>query len=212
MYVDRENVCYYLTVGNEPYEMPDMPDGVRDGILKGAYRFRTTGKRADSAKVKLLGSGAIMNQVLQAQEMLKEFGVASEVWAVTSYQQLFREGLSVERWNRLHPKSKARVPYVERCFGGDDDAVVVATSDYVKALPCSIRDWISGDFVALGTDGFGFSEGRRALRDHFEVDARHVAYATLESLARAGRFDSNKLGGVLKQLEIDTDRPDPAAR
>jgi len=209
MYVEGENICYYLTVGNEPYVMPEMPEGTREGILRGAYRYHGTPGAGDASDLKLLGSGAIMNEVLEAQRILhQDYGVESEAWSVTSYQQLFRDGLEMTRLNRLQPDEQPRVPYVAECFGGDSDGLVVAASDYVKALPYSIREWISGDFVGLGTDGFGLSEGRTALRDWFEVDARHVAYATLEALARRGRFDRAKLAQAAKKLNIDASKPD----
>ena len=182
--------------------MPSMPKGCREGILKGAYPFRTVGGKADAQKIKLLGSGAIMNEVLRAQELLREqYGLASEAWAVTSYQQLFRGGLEVDRWNRLHPGKKPRTPYVQSCFGSDPEAVVVAASDYMKALPYSIRAWVAGTFVGLGTDGFGFSEGRASLREHCEIDARHIAYGTLEALARQDRFDAKKLHRISVPFE-----------
>jgi pyruvate dehydrogenase E1 component len=204
MYVDQEAVCYYLTVGNQPYPMPKMPAGCESGILKGAYAFRKTSKKKDVDRIKLLGSGAIMNEVLRAQEYLhSDFGVESEAWAVTSYQQLFRNGLTVRRENRLNPTTKAQTAYVEDCFGGQPEGLTVAASDYMKALPFSIRDWIAGDFVGLGTDGFGRSEGRRALRDYFEVDWRHVAWATLAALHRRGEIDKTRLSRAKKKLDID---------
>jgi len=210
MYVDGENICYYLTVENEPYVMPAMQDGMREGIIKGLYRFRTMGAKGDGATVKLLGSGAILNKVLVAQEILHEkYGIASEAWSATSYQQLHRDGLETERQNRLNTGRKPRVSYTETCLGTDPDSVVVAASDYTKALPCSIRPWITGEFVALGTDGFGRSDGRVALRDYFEVDSKHVAYATLCALARKKQFPANKLKKAMSELEIDPDKPDP---
>ena len=213
MYVDQENICYYLTVGNEPYAMPTMPKGARDGILKGAYRFGHTGSKKQAAKVKLLGSGAIMHEVVEAQAMLeKNYGVDSESWAVTSYQQMFREALEVQRWNRLHPDKKPKTAHVSRCFGKDPDCLVVCASDYMKALPYSIRDWVAGTFVGLGTDGFGLSEGRSELRDYFEVDCRHIVYATLEALARRGDFEKPQLVQAMKALEIHPDKPYPGNR
>ena len=210
MYVDQENVCYYLTVENETYAMPAMPDGVEEAILKGAYLFRTLGDEAQAAKVKLLGSGAIMNEVLKAQKLLAdEFNVASEAWSVTSYQQLFREALDVTRWNRLNPGKKAKTAYASRCFGAVEGGLVVAASDYTKALPYSIRHWVSDRFVGLGTDGFGRSEGRAALRDYFEVDARYIAWATVEALVRDGVLDAAALKKASRTLEIDPDKPDP---
>jgi pyruvate dehydrogenase E1 component len=210
MYVAQENVCYYITVGNEPYSMPAMPADVEEGILKGAYLLRRRNGRDKGTQVKLLGSGAILNEVLEAHRILEQdYGIDSEVWSVTSYQQLFRDGLDVARWNRLHPDEEPRKAYVSRCFGLDDDGLVVAASDYVKALPYSIRSWVNGAFVGLGTDGFGRSDGRAALRDYFEVDARHIVYATVESLAREKRIDRKVLDAARAKLSIDPDKPDP---
>ncbi|MHC4218706.1 MAG: pyruvate dehydrogenase (acetyl-transferring), homodimeric type [Planctomycetota bacterium] len=209
--VEQEDLCYYLTVGNEPYAMPAMPPESRDGILKGLYRFKASGGKG-VAGVKLLGSGAIMNEVLAAQELLaSDYGIKCEVWSATSYQQLHREGLEVERWNRLHPGETPRVPYARQCLGTDDGTLVVAASDYTKALPLSICQWAPANFVALGTDGFGRSEGRAALREYFEVDARHVAYATLEALARKGRISAEQLRDAARKLAIDPGKADPTA-
>jgi pyruvate dehydrogenase E1 component len=211
MYVDREDVCYYLTVGNEPYAMPAMPKDCREGILKGLYLFNATGGRQASS-VRLLGSGAIMNQVLKAQRMLADdFGIESEVWAATSYQQLHRDALEVERWNRLHPRQSQRQPWIRQCLPDDPDHLTVAASDYMKALPASIAPWVTGSFVALGTDGFGRSEARAELRDYFEVDERHIAWAVVEKLARSGKFPKNRLKGAMSALKIDPDKPNPTA-
>jgi len=210
MYVEQEPICYYLTVGNEPYPMPTMPEGVEEGILRGLYRFEGPGGRPPS--VRLLGSGAIMNEVLAARRLLADdFGVRSDVWAATSYQQLHREALAVERWNRLHPREPQRVSWIRRSLGDDDGNVVVAASDYTKTLPGSIAPWSPGTFVSLGTDGFGRSDGRAALRDYFEVDARHIVWATLEALSRTGRFPKKRLAEAMSQLKIDPDKSDPAA-
>ncbi|HXH27667.1 MAG TPA: pyruvate dehydrogenase (acetyl-transferring), homodimeric type, partial [Candidatus Polarisedimenticolia bacterium] len=171
MYVDGEDCLYYMTVGNEPYPMPAMPRGAEEGILKGLYRVRQAGGSGRKPRAQLLGSGSILNETLKAQELLGErYGVAADVWSVTSYKTLFRDGLEVERRNRLHPGRPPEVPYVRRCLG-DEPGVVVAASDYVKAMPYSIARWIDAPFVGLGTDGFGRSEGRDALREFFEVDA-----------------------------------------
>jgi pyruvate dehydrogenase E1 component len=204
MYVEQEPICYYLTVENETYAMPEMPKGCEEGILKGAYLFRTTSKKKATSKVKLLGSGAIMNEVLRAQEYLhKEYAVESEAWSVTSYQQLFREGLAVQRTNRLEAAKNPKLSYVESCFGQDESAMTVAASDYMKALPFSIRDWVAGDFVGLGADGFGRSEGREALRDYFEVDWRHIVWGALEQMWRRGELTEAKLKAARKKLKID---------
>jgi len=207
MYVDQEAICYYLTVGNEPYAMPTMPEGCREGILAGLYRFRSQGG-ADAARVKLLGAGAIMNEVLRAQEMLEqEFGVASEAWVATSWQQLFRDAQNCERANRLEPTDDAQVPFVTRQLGESD--LVVAASDYTKALPYMIRDWVPGRFVCLGTDGFGRSEARSSLREYFEVDTPHIVWATLEALARDGKFDRERLAQAKERLAIDPQKANP---
>ena len=211
MYVEQEPVCYYLTVGNEPYRMPPLPDGVEEGILRGLYRCKSTGG-VEAPAVRLLGSGAIMNEVLRAQRMLADdFRIPSEVWAATSYQQLHRDALEVERWNRFHPGESERVPWVRQCLGDDVDGTVVAATDYTKALPSSIAPWLAGSFVVLGTDGFGRSDCRAALRDHFEVDGRHIAWATLRELARTGKFPTDRLDGAMSALNIDPNKPNPAA-
>ena len=210
MYIEQEPIFYYLTIGNEPYAMPAMPDGCREGILQGAYRFDRTSKKKATEKVKLLGSGSIMNEVLKAQQLLHDdYGVESEAWCVTSYQQLHRRGLDAERENRMNPGKKPQEAWVSRCFGKDPDQTVVAASDYQKALPHSIRDWVSGHFVALGTDGFGLSEAREELRDYFEVDARHIAYYTLEALERQGKVDAGTVDKARRKLTINPDKPTP---
>ena len=208
MLVEQEDVIYYLTVENEVYTHPAMPDGAREGIIRGLYRFRSTGGEG-APRVALLGSGALLNEALKAQEILSgRYGVASEVWSATSYKQLYQDAIDVERWNRLHPDEDPRVPYVTECLKGAD--VVVAVSDYTKALPCSVAQWIDGDVVALGTDGFGRSESRSALRDFFEVDARYVAAAALDALARRGEFPREDVRKALTELEIDPGKPNPA--
>jgi pyruvate dehydrogenase E1 component len=211
MAVEREPLCYYLTVGNEPYPMPAMPDGAEEGILRGLYRFRgPTDDRGPA--VRLLGSGAILNEVVEAQQLLAdEFDVSSEVWSATSYQQLHREALAAERAGRLDPGSSGRTPWVRSCLGSDPDDVIVAASDYTKTLPCSIAPWIAGRLVPLGTDGFGRSDGRSALREYFEVSSRHVAWAALRELAAAGRFPRERLDRAASLLKVDPDKPDPTA-
>jgi pyruvate dehydrogenase E1 component len=208
MYVQRDDVMYYLTVGNEPYAMPPMPEGTERGILRGMYRLAPAG--ADGPNVALLGSGAITNEVLRARELLQaDYGIHVEAWSVTSYHQLFRDAVQAERWNRLHPGEPPRVPYVRECL--DHAEVVVAASDYSQALPYSIARWVPGVLVGLGTDGYGRSDGRAALREYFAVDARHIALATLDALARQGRLDVDLVDQALRRLEIAPDRPDPIA-
>ena len=206
---DGEDVMFYLTVGNEPYAQPAMPDGAEDGILRGLYPFRKGSKKKAAARVALLGSGALTPAALQAQETLEnDYGVAADVWVATSYQQLHREALDCERATRLAPKAKARKPYVTRCLEDAGDAVV-ATSDNLKALPYLIAPWVPQGMTALGTDGFGRSETREALRDFFEVDHRYVTVAALERLARAGKIDRKVVVKAAKDLDIDAGKPDP---
>src|SRR5438067_644242 len=202
MYKEQESIFYYLTVMNEQYAMPPMPPDAKAGILKGLYRFSTAKNTAAKLKAQLLGSGAILPEVVKAAELLETFGVAADVWSVTSYGELYRDGNACDRWNMLHPAQKPRVPYVTECLGGAD-GVIVAASDYLKALPNSIDRWLPRPIVALGTDGFGRSEGRKALRDFFEVDARFVAIGALSALARDKQIDAKLVEKAIKDLGID---------
>ena len=201
---------YYLTVTNENYAQPAMPDGVKEGILRGFYRFRAPLNDAAAARVHLLGSGTILNEVVKAQELLHEqYGIAADVYSVTSYKNLHTDALDCERWNLLHPGEALRIPYVAQVFR-DHPAPFVAASDYVKALPESISKWLPASLHSLGTDGFGRSEGRARLRDYFEVDARHVAYAALYQLFRAGELPVETLRQAAEDLGIQPDRMNPA--
>jgi pyruvate dehydrogenase E1 component len=210
MYKDGESIFYYITLMNEQYEMLAMPEGARDGILKGLYRLRGMEPKKGQARAHLLGSGAILNEALKAQQILAaRYNVAADVWSVTSYQELYRDGHAAERWNRLHPGEKPRVPYVTQCLG-DAKGVIVAASDYVKALPDAIDRWLPRRMVALGTDGFGRSENRASLRDFFEVDARFIALAALDELAHEGAIDTEVVKKAIKDLGIDPEKPNPA--
>jgi pyruvate dehydrogenase E1 component len=212
MYVDQEPVFYYLTVTNEPLPMPEMPEGkeVREGILKGLYRFRASTKKDATLKAQLLGSGTIMREVLEAQRILEEkYGVAADVWSITSYKNLYRNGNDCERWNMLHPAETPRVPYVTQCFK-DVSGVLVAASDYMKVLPESVAKWLPRPLLALGTDGFGRSDNRSALRHFFEVDAKHVVLATLTALARERQIKQEDVQKAIKDLGIDPNKPNPA--
>ena len=212
MYVDQESVFYYLTVTNEPLAMPAMPEGkdVREGILKGLYRFRTSTKKDAKLRAQLFGSGTIMYEVLKAQQILEEkYGVAADVWSVTSYKQLYRDGNDCDRWNMLHPGETTRVPFVSQALK-DAQGVLVAASDYMKVLPESIAQWLPRPLVALGTDGFGRSESRTALRDFFEVDAKHIVLATLTALAREKQIKLDVLQKAVKELGINPEKANPA--
>jgi pyruvate dehydrogenase E1 component len=209
MYKEQEHVFYYITVMNEQYEMPPMPDGARDGIVRGLYRLKAAGNGKAKLKAQLLGSGAILNEVVAAQKLLEKYDVAADVWSVTSYQELYRDGHACNRWNMLHPGEQPRVPYVTQCFK-DAPGVFVAASDYLKVLPDSLDQWMPRRMRSLGTDGFGRSEDRISLRRHFEVDARFVTIATLAELADAGQLDRKVVAQAIKDLEVDAEKKDPA--
>jgi pyruvate dehydrogenase E1 component len=210
MYIDQESVFYYLTVMNEQYAMPAMPDGARDGILKGLYRFRTSSKSDAPLRAQLFGSGAILTEVIKAQEVLEsKYNVGADVWSVTSYSELYRDGHACERWNMLHPGEQPRVPYVARTLEGAP-GVFVAASDYVKAMSDTIDRWVSTPVTVLGTDGFGRSENRAGLREFFEVDYRYVIVATLAALARDGKLKPSVVAQAMKAHDINPEKPNPA--
>jgi pyruvate dehydrogenase E1 component len=210
-----EDIFYYLTLGNEPYPMPPMPTGSAEGILRGMYKLRAAalrGERGGStprSKVHLLGSGAILREVLRAQELLAErFGVAADVWSVTSYKELRRDALEAERWSLLHPEPEARRSYVERLLAAEQ-GVFVAATDYMKSVPEMITRWVPGGVYALGTDGFGRSDMRAALRRFFEVDAECIALAALHQLARRGEMKAARVQKAIQELGIDPEKLDP---
>lgn len=213
MYQEQESIFYYLTLYNENYAQPEMPEGVEEGILKGLYRLRDSGLGMQTApRAHLLGSGSLMNEALKAQAMLEEkYGVATDVWSVTSYKQLYREAQETERWNMLHPSEPPRIPYVAECLSAEP-GVTVAVSDYVKALPDSLARWVPGSFVSLGTDGFGRSDSRAALRDFFEVDARYLVVGALTSLTREGKIPNSVARQAIADLEIDPEKVSPLNR
>ena len=206
---EGEDIFYYLTVENETYPMPAMPEGVEQGILKGMYRFKTAAKKRTKLKAHLFGSGAILNKALEAQEILQnDYNVSADVWSITSFKELHRDGLAVERWNRLHPGAPPRTSVISECLEKERGVFVMA-SDYVKALPESIARWFPRPPVSLGTDGFGRSEGREALRDFFEVDARFITLGALSALAREGQIEYSVVEKAMQDLDIDPDKSDP---
>jgi pyruvate dehydrogenase E1 component len=208
--VEREEDCfYYLTLYNENYPMPPMPEGSEEGIVRGIHRVRERAKMG-RARVALLGSGPVLREVLRGSEILESrFDVGADVWSVTSWQQLRAEALEVERWNRLHPEESRRTPYVTRMLEGAAGPVVAAT-DYMKLVPDMVAPWIPGGLVSLGTDGYGFSDTRPALRRHFEVDAEHIAAAALSELARRGTIAGADAAAAIRVLGLDPEKPDPA--
>ena len=213
MHEQNEDVFYYLTTENENYAQPPMPagpeaEGVREGILKGLYRI-SRAEAGGGPRVHLLGSGAILNQVSAAVELLARYGVAADVWSATSYTELRRDAEDAERWNMLHPLESPRVPFVTRQLG-EDPRPVVAASDYLKSLPETVSKWAPASFTALGTDGFGRSSTREELRSFFEVDAAHVAVAAMHALATEGRVEPALVQRVIEELGVDPERPNPA--
>ncbi|MGA7908496.1 MAG: pyruvate dehydrogenase (acetyl-transferring), homodimeric type [Candidatus Sulfotelmatobacter sp.] len=212
MYVDQESIFYYLTVTNEPLPMPEMPKegNVREGVLRGLYRFKVAVNQDARVRAQLLGSGTIMYEVLKAQKILAEkYGVAADVWSVTSYKALYRDANDCERWNMLHPADTPKVPYVTRTLK-DASGPYIAASDYMKVLPESLAKWVPGQLVSLGTDGFGRSENRASLRDFFEVDAKHIVLATLGALAREQKIDSEVARRAVQELGINPEKVNPA--
>ncbi|MGO8753664.1 MAG: pyruvate dehydrogenase (acetyl-transferring), homodimeric type [Gallionellaceae bacterium] len=209
---EQEDVFYYLTVMNENYAHPAMPKGVEQGIIKGMYLFKSQQSAVRGQKkpcVQLLGSGTILREVIAAAELLdKDFGVAADVWSVTSFNELRREGLDCERWNMLHPQAPRRVSYVEQCLAPRSGPAVAAT-DYIKSYADQIRPFIAGRYKVLGTDGFGRSDTRKKLRHFFEVDRYYVAVAALKALADEGAISAKEVGRAIKLYEIDPDKPNP---
>jgi pyruvate dehydrogenase E1 component len=208
----EENIFYYITLQNENYPMPALPaEGeaataqVLDGIVRGIYKYAASPKPGKHS-VQLFGSGCIILQVLRAQEILAErYAVAADVWAVTSYQQLRREALACERYNRLHPEAEKRVPYITQTLAGSKGPFIAA-SDYMTLVQDQVSRWIPGRYVALGTDGFGMSDTREALRRHFEVDAECIAVAALSALHAEGKLDAKTLAQAIKDLGVDPNK------
>jgi pyruvate dehydrogenase E1 component len=207
MVENGENVFFYITVMNESYRQPAMPEGVEEGILRGIYRVRTVGD-GETRRVRLLGSGTILREVEAAADMLHEdYGVSAEVFSVTSYNELARDGQDVERWNLLHPEEPPRVSYVSQQLAGDDP--VIASSDYMKSLAEQVRPYIGAPYKVLGTDGFGRSDTRESLRHFFEVDRKFVALAALRSLADAQKIPLEEVRQARDAMGIDADKPNP---
>jgi pyruvate dehydrogenase E1 component len=207
MYVEQESVFYYLTLMNENYAQPAIPPGVEAGILSGGYLLQIGGR--GKVRATLLGSGTILRECLAAAKILEDdYGVPADVLSITSFSELRREALECERWNMLHPAEPARVPYVRQMLQGREGPMIAAT-DYLRAVPDQIRQWVGGRYVTLGTDGFGRSDSRAALRRHFEVDRNHIAVATLKALADDQRVDQATVMRAIKALGVDPGKPVP---
>jgi pyruvate dehydrogenase E1 component len=208
MYDKKENVFYYITVMNENYVQPDMPTGVEDGIIKGMYSFKAEKKRA-KVHVQLLGSGTILREVIKASQLLKaDYGITSDIWSVTSFNELRKEGLAVERYNALHPQKDPKVPYVTTLLKGKPGPVIAAT-DYIRLFADQIRTYVPGHYVTLGTDGYGRSDTREKLRHFFEVDAKFIVLAAMNALVADGALDKSKVVDALHRYNIDPEKLDP---
>ncbi len=210
MVAEQEDVYYYITVMNENYTHPAMPAGAEEGIVRGLYLLREAAPAAGtSPRVQLLGSGTILREVIAAADLLAaEYGVAADVWSATSFNELRRDGLAVERWNMLHPEAEPRVAYVTSALEARPGPVVGA-SDYMKSYADGIRPFVPRRYHALGTDGFGRSDYRRELRGFFEVDRRYVALAALTALAADGALEREVLVRAIADLGLDPEKPDP---
>jgi pyruvate dehydrogenase E1 component len=206
---EQEDIFYYITVMNENYRHPEMPKGAEAGILKGMHLIQDGGK-AKGPRVQLLGSGTILREAIAAADLLRDdFGVTADVWSVTSFNQLRRDGLETERWNMLHPGKPSRQSYVESCLGSRSGPVVAAT-DYIKAYADQIRAFVPRRYRVLGTDGFGRSDYRKRLRKFFEVDRHFITLAALKALADDGEVPAAKVKAAIAKYDIDPEAPNPA--
>jgi pyruvate dehydrogenase E1 component len=205
---EPEDVFYYLTLYNENYVMPPKPDGVDEGIIRGLYRF-SPAPDGPSRKATVIFSGTASQAAIQAQDLLaSQHDVAAELWSATSYKALREDALSVERWNRLHPGMQPRSPYVTEMLSGAAGPIVAVT-DFMKAVPDQVARWVPGHFTPLGTDGYGRSDTREALRRHFETDAAHIVVAALDGLMATGEAKAREVEQAIARYEIDAEAPDP---
>jgi pyruvate dehydrogenase E1 component len=210
MYQEKEDRFYYLTVYNENYAQPAMPEGdhVREGILRGLYKYKASDNGYAAAQ--LFGSGPMLNEALKAQQILLErYQISTDVWSVTSYSELRKEGLEVERWNRLHPASEPRIPYITQVIG-NTQGPIIASSDYMKSIPDGLSPWLGTRLTSLGTDGFGRSENREHLRHFFEISAEAIAQATLSALAKTGAINVHRAEAAIAELGFSPEKPNPA--
>jgi pyruvate dehydrogenase E1 component len=211
MYGEHPEDCfYYLTLYNETYTMPAMPEGCREGILRGLYRYLPAPDGEHTHRARILASGTAMLAAVEARQLLADHhDVAAELWSATSYKTLREDALAVERWNRLHPTEPPRVAWVSEALGANGGGPVVAVTDYMKVVPDQIARWAPGPFIPLGTDGYGFSDTRSALRRHFEVDAAHIVVAVLSGLAQLGDVKGEVVAEAIRKYEVDADALDP---
>ena len=206
MYVENESKIYYITVYNENLLMPAMPKGVEEGIIRGIYRFKKSGGKSKTPlKAHLMASGIIVDQAIKAAEILEAEGVSTDIWSVTSWTELYRDALACDHYNLLHPGEKERTPFLQTALKGED-GVFVAASDWVKLTAGQLAPWMPKEFLALGTDGFGLSESREALRDYFEVSARYIAFYTVRMLQRQGKVTDKAVNEFIKKYGIEPDK------
>ena len=211
MVENQEDVFYYITLLNENYEHPAMPEGVEDDIIKGMYLLKGADDKAPGHKVHLMGSGAILREVIAGAELLeKDFGVKADIWSVPSFTELARDGAAAERWNMLHPEEETRLSHVEKKLSERGEGPVIASTDYIKMYAEQITAFVPGKYKILGTDGFGRSDYRRKLRHHFEVDRHFVAVAALKALAEENKVPSKTVSEAIEKYGIDPEKPDPA--
>ncbi len=211
MFVQKQDYYYYITVMNENYAQPEMPNGCEEGIINGMYRLHgpQIDKQDNQKHIQLLGSGAILREVIAAAELLqRDYSITSEIWSVTSFNRLRRDGMETQRWNMLHPDDTSRVSYVEKCLD-DKKGPVIAATDYMKIYADQIRPYVKANYTVLGTDGFGRSDTRKQLRYHFEVNAHYIAIAAIHSLVELGKLDHSVLNAAIQKYGIDPNKPNP---
>jgi len=209
MYVDKENVFYYLTTMNENYVHPDMPLGSEEGIIKGIYKLKEGKKSVKKKRVQLMGAGTILREVEVAAEMLREdWGVESDIWSVTSVNELARDGQRADRWNLLHPGEEPRKAYLTEQLSESEGPFVIST-DYMKSYSEQLRAYVPGSYAVLGTDGFGRSDARAKLRSFFEVDRYFVTIASLKALADEGKVPAKTVADAMKKYGINPEKTDP---
>ena len=208
MFRDQEDVYYYITLMNENYSHPAMPAGAEEGIRRGMYLLRDGGG-GKGPRAQLLGSGTVLREVIAGADLLAEdFGISADIWSCPSFNELRRDGMEVERWNLLHPAQAPRKSYVEQCLSARQGPIVAAT-DYMRSVPDQIREWVGGRYLTLGTDGYGRSDSRAALRKHFEVDRNYIVLAALKALAYEGKLDHKTVIAAMQKLGIDPSKPVP---
>ncbi len=210
MYIDKEDKLYYIALYNENLLMPEMPKGVEEGIKRGLYRFKKSATKPakDGAKAHLFGAGVIMDQVLQAAVILEQEGVSTDIWSATSWTELYRDAVAADRWNMLHPGEKEKVPYIQEVLKGEE-GVFVSANDWIKLTAGQLSPWMPQDFTALGTDGFGLSEGRPQLRDYFEISAKYIAFAAVRLLQKQGKVSEKAVLEFMKKHNVVADKVDP---